>query len=97
MTQLTLDFGAPLPAPTGREKHARVWLWCAHLMSVEADAIRYSDAFAMDLNGERARRADELAMLDAAGDRFVAKADEVGGPDFHRRAWRDALIEFSGE
>ena len=93
MTQLPLNFDAP----ARNEKHARVWLWCAHLMSVEADAIRYSDAFAMDRNGERAARAEELAMLDDAGDRFVAKADEVGGEGYSRRAWRAAMVEFSGE
>ena len=72
-----------------RERRARVWVWCAHLMRVEADAIFYHRDVL-----ERVRRSDELDMLAEAADAFAAKADEVS-PGYTDRAWGEAHDAFA--
>lgn len=74
---------------TSRERRARVWVWCAHLMGHEADAIFYHRDML-----EKARRANELDMLETARRAFVEKADAVS-PGYTDRAWGEALDAFA--
>lgn len=80
---------AACEACAARRGRARVWLWLAHWAGVEEDAILYHRDVTL-----RHRKADELDMLASARRRFIAKADEVGGPGYADRAWRDALEDF---
>lgn len=87
MTQLPLTFEAD-----DREARARVWLWCTHLMTVERDARRAE--WPVPAEGVAAYHAD-LDMIEAAADRFYAKAEEVAG-GLRDESWREALEAFSG-
>lgn len=76
------------------ERNARVWLWLAYLASREADTIIYADD-----QLERMQRIEsgEFDMLQDAQERFIAKADEVGGANFSTEHWRSSIDEFIGE
>lgn len=72
-----------------RHRRARVWLWLAYWAGQEQDAIFYHHDVTL-----AARSGDELDALEAARQRFIEKADEVGGPGYHDRAWGEALDAF---
>ncbi len=72
-----------------RQRRARVWLWLAYWAGKEQDAIFYHHDVTL-----ASRSGDALDALEAARQRFLKKADEVGGPGHADRAWRSALDSF---
>lgn len=94
MTQLPLDL--PLNLSDDREARVRVWLWCAHLMSVEATPFEYPENRARLTAEETAANWDKADELREAGDRFAAKAEEVNGGPLADDAWGKAMDAFDG-
>ena len=88
--QLALDFTSP------NADHVNVWLWCAHLMSVEAAPFEYPENGAMLTEEEIAANWAKVGELRAAGDRFAAKAVEVNGGPLGENAWSLAMDAFDG-
>ena len=95
-SQTAFDFNAP------DEGNARVWLWCAYLMSVESDAAHDADDLEHDaahcargIHAEtRCTCPETWARIDelrAAGDRFYAKAAEVAGRPMTDADWTRAI------
>jgi len=72
-----------------RRRRARVYLWLAYMAGKEEDAILYHRDYR-----ERERRADDLDELAAARARCVERADEIAGPGYSDREWREALEAF---
>jgi len=87
---------------SGAEALSRVWIWCAYLMGVEADAAHDADGLEHDTEHcargihpdarctcpETWARIDELR---AAGDRFYTKAGEVAGRPMTDTDWQRAI------
>jgi hypothetical protein len=79
-----------------REQRVNVWLWCAHLMGVEATPFEYPENRAQLTEEERTANWSKVDELRAAGDRFYAKAEEVNGGPLDDDAWCKAMDAFDG-
>lgn len=90
MTQLDIDFSTD----DDREARADVWLWCAMLMRVEATELEYQ--WPRPTGEDLERTHAQLDALEAADERFMAKAAEVRGAEIDQECWERAMSRFSG-